>query len=486
MTPVLVLNVVGLSPGLIGPATPHIASLVRRGGLRPLETITPAVTCSVQATFLTGTLPREHGVIANGWLFRELQEVWLWRQSNKLVRGEKVWDAARHLDESTTCANLFWWYAMGSSVDIVVTPRPIYKADGRKIEDCYSDPPELRDVLTEQLGPFPLFQFWGPATSIASTRWIAKAAIHVMAGRNPSLTLVYLPHMDYALQRLGPNDPQIQSHLSELDCVVGELIQFAQSTGRRIILLSEYGVVKVDRPVHINRCLREAGFLSVRCEQHSEHLDIYRSRAFAVSDHQIAHIYVREAQDVPRVAECVRRLDGVEDVLDCEGKARLGLDHPRSGELVALAAKDAWFTYYYWLDDCRAPDFARTVDIHRKPGYDPTELFIDPTIALPQIAIGWRLLKKKLGFRSLMDIIPLDASLIRGSHGRADLEPEQGPVIISSEASLLPDRQVRAENVKAIILDHLFSPTPYREAPSNVINRPLETKLQSRGSSRPA
>jgi predicted AlkP superfamily pyrophosphatase or phosphodiesterase len=457
MHPLLVLNVVGLTPELIGPHTPNIARLAQAGGMRALKTITPAVTCSVQATFLTGTLPSGHGAVGNGWLFRDLYEIWLWRQSNRLLSGERVWEAGKARNERFTCANMFWWFAMASTADVAVTPRPIYKADGRKIPDCYTQPGALRDELNARLGPFPLFRFWGPATSILSSEWIADASLHVMESRDPTLMLVYLPHLDYALQRLGPDDPAIAKDLAEIDAVAGRLIVNAEASGRSVIVLSEYGIVPVSRPVHINRALREAGLLSVRVEEGGELLDAPQSRAFALADHQVAHVYIAGREDVPKVRAILERLDGVAEVWGEAEKRVHGLDHPRSGELVALAHPDAWFTYYYWLDDANAPDFARTVDIHRKPGYDPVELFVDPRLRIPALAMAWRLLKSKgLGLRTLMDLIPLDASLVRGSHGRADTSPERGPVFISSRPDLLPAGDIDAVMVKELMLAHVF------------------------------
>jgi predicted AlkP superfamily pyrophosphatase or phosphodiesterase len=456
MHPVVVLNIVGLTPELIGPRTPNIARLAGRGAMRPLRTITPAVTCSVQATFLTGLLPSGHGAVANGWLFRDLYEIWLWRQSNRLLSGERVWDAGKARDRHFTCANMFWWYNMASSADFAVTPRPIYKADGRKIPDCYAQPGSLRDELTGKLGPFPLFQFWGPATSVRASRWIADAALHVLETRDPTLTLVYLPHLDYVLQRLGPDDPAVGNDLAEIDAVAGSLIDAAHAAGRRVIVLSEYGIVPVSKPVHINRALRQAGLLAVRAEEGGELLDPPQSRAFAVCDHQIAHVYVADAGDVSRVRALLEGIDGVAEVWGEAEKRAYGLDHPRSGELVALARADAWFTYYYWLEDARAPDFAACVEIHRKPGYDPVELFLDPAIRFPKLSLGWRLVKKSLGLRTLMDVIPLDASLVRGSHGRADTPTERGPVILSSEPGLLPSGPVDALGVKELMLAHVF------------------------------
>jgi predicted AlkP superfamily pyrophosphatase or phosphodiesterase len=457
MHPVIVLLVVGLTPAHLGPHTPRLSALARAGAARPLVTVTPAVTCAVQATFMTGKLPREHGIVANGWLFRDLMEVWLWRQSNRLVDGEKIWEAGKRRDPAFTTANLFWWYNMGATHDIGVTPRPIYKSDGRKLPDCYTQPLELRDELTRELGAFPLFQFWGPGTSIVSSRWIADAALHVRRTRSPTLTLVYLPHLDYDLQRFGPDDPRVAKSLAEIDAVAGDLIADAERDGARIIVLSEYGISPVSTPIHVNRALRQAGLLSVRVEDGGELLDVPQSRAFAVADHQIAHVYVAEAGLVGEVKRIISALPGVEHVLDRSEQAAFGLDHPRSGELVALARHDAWFTYYYWLDDRRAPDFAHLVEIHRKPGYDPVELFLDPAIRSPKLAIGWRLARRALGFRTLMDVIPLDANLVKGSHGRVGNDEKVGPLFISSEARLMPDGPIAATAVKDAILTHAFT-----------------------------
>jgi predicted AlkP superfamily pyrophosphatase or phosphodiesterase len=456
MHPTLVILVVGLSPRHIGPETPHLEAFARAGASCALSTVTPAVTCTAQATFLTGVLPREHGIVANGWLFRDLAEVWLWRQSNRLVGGEMIWEAGRRRDPAFRTANLFWWYNMAATHDIGVTPRPIYRSDGRKLPDCYTKPLELREELTGKLGTFPLFKFWGPATSIASSRWIADAALHIRQTRRPTLTLVYLPHLDYDLQRLGPNHPNIAGSLRGIDAVAGDLISDAGRDGARVIVLSEYGILPVSTPIHINRALRAAGLLRVRREGNGELLDVPQSDAFAMSDHQIAHIYVARPELIEVVRCLVASLAGVDCVLDRKEQAAFALDHERSGELVALAKPDAWFTYYYWLDDRNAPDFARLVEIHRKPGYDPVELFIDPAIRWPALAIGSRLAKRALGFSTLMDVIPLDASLVRGSHGRITADSDGGPIFLSSEPRLVPEGPVAATAVKHLILDHVF------------------------------
>jgi predicted AlkP superfamily pyrophosphatase or phosphodiesterase len=451
----VVLNVVGLSADLLGEHTPHLLRLAG-GQVRPLGTVLPAVTCSAQSTFLTGLMPRDHGIVGNGWYFRDLAEVWLWRQSNHLVGGEKVWEAARRRDSSFVCAKLFFWFNMYSTADLAVTPRPVYPADGRKLPDIYTEPPELRETLNQRLGPFPLFHFWGPKADIRSSRWIADCARVVFDEYRPTLTLVYLPHLDYNLQRLGPDHPAIGADLRAIDAVCGELIEHVAKAGARVVVLSEYGIGPVRDAVHVNRALRQAGLLRVREELGLERLDAGGSEAFAVADHQVAHIYVRRPERIAEVARVVEALPGVDRVLDAEGKRAAGLDHPRSGELVAVTHADRWFSYYYWLDDAKAPDFARTVDIHRKPGYDPVELFVDPALRVPALKVGWRLAQKTLGFRMLMDVIPLDATLVRGSHGRLPDSPEKGPVLISSEPRLLPEGPVEPTRVKEILLSHLF------------------------------
>ena len=459
MHPTLVILAVGLTPALVGAHTPNLQRLASRGGMRRLRSVTPAVTCSVQSTLLTGSMPSEHGIVANGWYFRDLAEVWLWRQSNKLVTGEMVWDAARKLDSSFTCAQMFWWYNMYSSADWSATPRPMYPADGRKIPDHYAHPYELHGELDAKLGQFPLFKFWGPLTDISSTEWIARATLHVMETRKPTLTFTYLPHLDYNLQRFGPDltHPRVQSDLRQVDAVCGTLIDFAAASGREVIVVSEYGITPVREAVHINRALREKGLIAVRPEEFGrEILDCGASAAFAVADHQIAHVYVNDRSRIGEVRALLERLDGVQSVLDAQGQRAIGLNHERSGELVAISKADRWFSYYYWLDDALAPDFARTVDIHRKPGYDPVELFLDPQLRFPMLATGWRLAKRKLGMRALLDVISLsDTALVKGSHGRLADDPEHGPLVISSRADCLPAGEVQATAFKQLVLDHL-------------------------------
>jgi predicted AlkP superfamily pyrophosphatase or phosphodiesterase len=400
--------------------------------MAPLGAVLPAVTCSAQATLLTGTWPSAHGAVGNGWFHRDHGEVWFWRQSNRLVRGEKIYERARALDPSFTCAKLFWWWNMGAEVEWSITPRPFYPADGRKILSVYTRPSSFQAEVEGALGTFPFFDFWGPRASLASSRWIADAAMYTLEHRRPSLTLAYLPHLDYDHQRFGPAAPESRRALREVDGLVGELVAKSSSLGVETMVVSEYGIEDVDRPIHVNRALREAGLLAVRETPVGEVLDPFASRAFAVADHQVAHVYAQDERARQAADEVCRALDGVAEVLDEEGKARHDLAHPRAGELVLVAAKGAWFTYYYWLDDACAPDFARTVDIHRKPGYDPCELFVDPALRLPALRVARRLLQKKLGMRYLMDVVPLDPRLVRGSHGRRPDDPADGPVFLCS------------------------------------------------------
>ena len=361
------------------------------------------------------------------------------------------------MDPAFTAANCFWWHAMYSSADVTVTPRPMYPADGRKLPDIWTHPPALRQELQQKnrLKQFPLFKFWGPGADIESTRWIASSAIEVDKQFNPTLNLVYLPHLDYCLQKFGPGAPEIIPELTRVDAEVGRLIDHATVSDTRVILLSEYGISAVSQPIHINRVLRQAGLITVRSEMGHELLDAGASAAFAVVDHQVAHIYVADAGKRASVRQIIRELPGVAGVYEGFERKAIGLGHDRAGDIVAIANPDAWFTYYYWQSDADAPDFARTVEIHRKPGYDPVELFLDPAIRRPKVAIGKKLIARKLGFRTLLDVIPLDATLVKGSHGAPPTRPDEGPVLISSEPRLLDGQQFASTDVLQVILNHL-------------------------------
>lgn len=459
MQKLAVIDIVGLTPELIGEHTPNLKNFMDGGKLATIDPAIPAVTTTAQSTYLTGKPPAEHGIVGNGWYFQDENEIKFWRQSNKLVQGQKIWEAAREVMPDFRVANMFWWYNMYSTVDVAVTPRPMYPADGRKLPDIYTWPLDLRFKLQaeEALGQFPLFEFWGPRSSINSSRWIADSSMRVFEQFDPHLTLIYLPHLDYGLQQYGPDASKVSTQLREIDAVAGDLINFFQRHDVEIIILSEYGITHVDKPIHLNRLFREKGLLAIREELGRELLDAGMCEAFAVADHQVAHIHVKNPERIDEIRRMVELQPGIAEVLDEAGKRAMGLDHPRAGDLVALAEPNAWFTYYYWLDDDRAPDFARTVDIHRKPGYDPVELFIDPALDRPMLKAGFILAKKKLGFRYLMDLTPLDATLVKGSHG-VKTAPEQGPLIMTQQADLLEHDAIHATDVYGVIWNHLQLP----------------------------
>ncbi|GAB3532447.1 alkaline phosphatase family protein [Pontibacter brevis] len=457
MQKTVVLDVVGLTKSLLGKNTPFLAKWAADAQQKTVRPVFPAVTCTAHATYLTGKWPEEHGIVANGWYFRDEDEVKLWRQSNKLIKASKIWEVARAKDPNFTVANMGWWYNMNTTADYTLTPRPQYLADGRKLPDCYTQPADLRDTLQAQLGTFPLFNYWGPKTSIKSSRWIAEASKITDNLYNPTLTLIYLPHLDYNLQRLGPSDPRVAKDLQEIDAVVGDLIQFYEAKGAQVIVLSEYGISDVNRPVHLNRVLREHGYIAVRNERGTELLDTAMSRAFAVADHQVAHVYVENSSEVATVQKLLQQVPGVQEVLAGAERDKYKLAHERCGELVVVADKDSWFTYYFWLDDKKAPDYARMVDIHKKPGFDPVEMFADPKIKFLIPKVAGKVLKKKLGFRMVMDIIPLDATLIKGSHGRIPEDKSEWPVLLTKSKQALP-QDIQAVDVFNIILSHLQVP----------------------------
>ncbi len=430
-----VIDIIGLSESVIGEFTPFIQAFIKKNNLQRIKPVLPAVTTTSQSTYLTGKYPKDHGIVGNGWYDHKDAEVKFWKQSNHLVESEKIWDIAKKRDPNFTCAKMFWWYNMYSNADYSVTPRPQYHADGVKAPDCYSHPASLRDELQEKLGTFPLFNFWGPNANIKSTKWIADASILVDQKYNPTLNLIYLPHLDYCLQKFGNDVSKIANDLREIDDVVKQLVDYFESVNAEIILLSEYGINPVNKPIHINRFLREKGYLAIREERGLELLDAGACEAFAVSDHQIAHIYCKDSSKIDQIKSDLSKLKGIKLILDKKEQEEFHIKHSRSGDLVLIAEDEAWFTYYYWLDDKKAPDFARLVDIHRKPGYDPVEMFMDPKNPFIKLKAAYKLARKLSGFRYLMNVIPLDANLIKGSHGSPFVEKQFYPVFISSNSS---------------------------------------------------
>ena len=424
MNRVAVLNVVGLTKAVLK----HMPRLQKWSESREVVSFKPAfpaVTCTAQSSYLTGKPVGEHGIVGNGWYDREEAQVKFWKQSNHLVKGEKVWEGLEH-----SCAKMFWWYNMYSSTDFSATPRPLYPADGRKFFDIHTEPMGMREEIKGDLGPFPFPSFWGPKAGIPSSKWIADSAKWIERKERPGLNLVYLPHLDYGLQKFGPDTPEMDAEYSAIDEVTCDLIDELEGNGVEVLALSEYGISKVSKAIHLNRIFREKGWIQVKDEIGLETLDCGGCQAFVVADHQVAHVYVNDESIAEEVRKVVLEADGVEEIREGVDLWGNGVGRERGGDFVAVSESEAWFTYYYWMDDAKAPDFARCIDIHRKPGYDPVELFLDPEIKFPMLKIAGFLAKKKLGFRGLMDVIPLDADLVKGSHGRDTVGEEEQPVAI--------------------------------------------------------
>lgn len=405
-----IINVVGLTPSLVSHA-PRISALAKENQLRPWRSPLPAVTLTSQATMLTGVSPAKHGAVANGWLFRDTQEVRFWQQTFSLLQSDVFYKRYK-------AASIFGWFSLGAPFTWSTVPRPFYGSDGSKAFGIIDN---TGCELEKNLGPFPFPSFWGPMAGLPSSQWLAGAAARVLRAQKPDILMVYIPHLDYDLQRVGPDHASTPERVRETDACVATVLDAAQEVGARPVLVSEYGLVPVKRPVLINRELRKRGWVNVReGGPFGEVLQPFASKAFAVCDHQLAHVYVN-GLPMGEVRAVLEKIPGVAQVVE---PREVELDHPRSGELIALADEDAWFAYPFWLDDAQAPDYARTVNIHAKPGYDPCELFMTS-----KARAATRLMQKKLGFRYRMDVVPLEPERIRGSHG---LRPkaEHGPLIL--------------------------------------------------------
>jgi predicted AlkP superfamily pyrophosphatase or phosphodiesterase len=453
MQPIVLINAVGLTPRLLEHA-PRLKAVAAAGWVANMPEVLPAVTCTAQATILTGELPSRHGVVANGWLFRDTNEVRFWQQCNRLIQAEPLYETAqkraKERGQPFTSAKLFWWFNQGAAVDFSVTPKPHYAVNGNKAFGITGTPQSLSEQLERELGAFPFPAFWGPMAGVKSTRWIAAASAKVVKLHKPTLTLVYLPHLDYDPQRYGPMGCDLAKCVRELDDAAAPLLNAAREIGAQVWVVSEYGHCNVTRPVYLNRVLRSAGLLEVRHGPFGEQLDLYGSRAFAVCDHQLAHVYVRDAADIPRVRDILAPTPGVAKVAAGELRTEIGLDHDRSGEIIVLSEPGSWFAYPFWLDDAVAPDYARAVAIHAKPGFDPCELFFDPRLWFPKLHAARRLLQKKLGFRMTMDVVPLDARIVFGSHGLAAADPLDRPILIGHGTN--PGPSVPMTEVKSLLL----------------------------------
>jgi predicted AlkP superfamily pyrophosphatase or phosphodiesterase len=358
----------------------------RIGNLRPSF---PAVTCSIQATLTTGAPPSKHGMVANGVpTFRSKQDqelvdasnfaefrrqISFWEQSNQFLDVPRFWEGRYKT------ALLFFQNSMPGfsgklrpAADVVLTPKPDHGPDGKLASLCWSQPGDLVPRLFEELGPFPLMNYWGPMAGIAASQWIAKAAAIVWREHLPRLQWTYVPHLDYDLQRFGPNSPQAKQAVVDVAAAVGPLIEQVTGDGGKIVLLSEYAIKEVNAFAQPNRLLAEAGLLTLRQTPDGKLIDFEKSAAVAMVDHQIAHIYVRGKNQLKQVTEALNRPE-IDSTAPPSGELR----HRRAGDLICAAAPGAWFDYRWWSDPADAPAFAKKIDIHRKPGYDPLELFWD-------------------------------------------------------------------------------------------------------------
>lgn len=366
---------------------------------------------------LTGKTPAEHGVVANGFYWRDEQKVEMWTAWNEKIQAPQIWDLLHQHDSSLTSAVWFPMLSKGCGADYICMPAPIHNPDGSESLWCYTKPTELYGDLRDEFGHFPLQHFWGPIANIKSSAWIAASAVLTAQRYRPNFFYLYLPHLDYAAQKTGPDSEQAASALGELDAVIGKLVDdFGAAYGEEILWLtaSEYVITPVDHVTYPNRRLREAGLLKVREEDDGEHLDIENSAAWSLVDHQFSHVFVKDAtaDSISRVVDLFQGVSGIAEVLSGSDRDKYNMSHERSGEVILVSTPNSWQAYYWWLDDAKAPAFAHTVDIHRKPGYDPVELHFD------------------MATKST----PLDATLVQGSHGAPPTTEDQQGVLLASES----------------------------------------------------
>jgi hypothetical protein len=435
MSPLILLTVPNLREKDVA-VMPQLREMTAGGQIAELVPSFPCVTCPVQANMTTGGLPARHGVVADGLYWRERREVQMWTSPNDCIQRPQIWDFLSQAEGEHTSAVWFALHSKGCEADYVCTPAPVHNPDGSESLWCYTRPTELYGELRDELGHFPLQHFWGPMANIRSTAWIAASAVRAAKRWRPDFFWIYLPALDYAAQRAGPDSPAAAQAVAELDDVLGRLRDaMAEVYGANLLWLvaGEYAITPVDHVTYPNRVLRQAGLLTVRQEADGEHLDLVASRAWAMVDHQFSHVFLNggDVELVERVAQLFRGEPGIAEVLTGPQLSRFGLDHPRSGEVVLISAPASWQAYYWWLTDDRAPAFARTVDIHRKPGYDPVELFFDPATKS----------------------IPLNAGLVKGSHGAPANDPSQRTVLVASQP-ILPAGAIADTDMLGIILRH--------------------------------
>ena len=406
MSKIIVVDI----PGLVGSdideiKTKNIFKIIRNNHSALIPTF-PAVTCSAQSSVLTGTYPSEHGIIANGYYDKTYKEIHFWDQPSKLVEKPQIWDILKEKNSKIKTAVLFWQNTLFAKSDIVITPKPLH-LENNFVMWCYSKPQNFYEEIIKEIGEFDLKWYWGPFASIESSKWIINATKITIKNHSPDLLLTYIPHLDYAGQKYGPESIEFQKSLLEVDELIGNLIDFLQSEKLEyeIIILSEYGFNQVNNSISPNIILNDNSLLQTRNIGGKEYIDFELSKAFAMCDHQIAHIFIK-----PGFEETVTKIfekHPIGKILNKNMQKELHIDNERSGDIILTSEKNSWFNYHWWTDEKFAPDFTFSVDIHRKPGFDPLELFFD-------------MKTKKISH---------DTSLIHGSHGIIDNEISKLPII---------------------------------------------------------
>lgn len=452
MRKLVVLNVAALSPFEVDANTPGFMRLAQRGAMSPLIAPEPALTCPSHATMLTGALPSEHGIVANGWYDRERAQVFNWGRSDNLINGRRLWDDLRDLVPCAKVANLFWRFCSHSSCDLTLTERPTYFSNGRKGADVYASDAAFKALCEARLGSFPFFHFWGPKANLDSSRWILGAARLAVEYSSPDLLLCYAPGLDYDVQRFGPSAPETKATLGRGDALYSDFIEEMLALDYDVMVVSDYGFSDVSAPVYPNRALREAGLVHVDDAVNGEWLEPGASRAFAVCDNQIAHVYVKSSDDIDAVRNCLSELDGVKAVLGTGEGSSTALGHARSGDLLLHAESHRWFAYPYWLNDSKAPDFSKCVDIFNKPGFDPCELFLRAGVG-GALHAAKRFAQMKTGIRAPFDVISTDGTRVRGSRSISPVDDAHNAVLITSWKR--PGVSVAMTDLKSLILNRM-------------------------------
>jgi predicted AlkP superfamily pyrophosphatase or phosphodiesterase len=432
----VVLDIVGLSKGQFERIKPlHMSNILEGGSFTSFEPSFPAVTCSVQASIFSGTYPSQHGIIANGYYDRLFKQVSFWEQPSGLVKKPRIWDILKQKNPNFSSGLLFLQNSLFANSDVIISPKPIH-LDNKMIMWCYSKPENYYEKISEQLGTFDLKSYWGPFVSLNSSNWIINSAKITIQKNIPDLLIVYLPHLDYASQKFGPDSNEFSKSVYELDNLIGDFRNFLNEEfpdTYEILLISEYAFNDVKKSASPNLLLRQNGLLSTRRIEGKDYIDFEFSKAFAMVDHQIAHVYVNPGYE-DRVKSVLKNADmGI--ILDKNLQEEKHINHTNSGELILCSHPDTWFNYYWWDDIRYAPEFTFNVDIHRKPGYDPLELFLD--------------FKTKY--------ISHETSLIKGSHGLISDYDSNLPIIGTSFKSKLNEK-IPVTNIKQFIQTFFNSP----------------------------